>query len=97
MHFKNFDKYRSNSICPDRHKILFETKGMYNDFLNAYAYDCFYCYRNYVKKNKVFCLSGEALSIVNAKPFLDPLYYPNECRELEYYNDRYGDNLNNLS
>lgn len=90
MNFKNYDKYRGNELCKDRHKILFETKGMYNDFLNYPDYNGFYCYRNYVKKNKILCLSGEPLAIDSGRPYLSTS--GQEFKYLDTYNNRYSYN-----
>lgn len=97
--FRNFYKLRDDEeFLKDKHCIFFETKGMYNDFLNANDYHTYYCYRNRVKKNKIFCLSGRALSISTAYPFLENEYGPDERPvSLTGYNERYGEYLNYLS
>ena len=51
--FKNARAKNRNIITPEgkkKHNILFETRGMYNDFLLNYEFEGYYCYRNYVKK-----------------------------------------------
>jgi len=56
-----FDRNRNwiNNQNTKKHNILLDTKGMYNDFLNATDYD-YYCVRNKVRRNKIISISGKA-------------------------------------
>ena len=90
--FENARKQNCNIIGitgEKKHNILFETRGMYNDFLLNKDFQGYYCYRNYVKKTKIISLSGIPLSIYNTKPF-QRICEPNYNNSDEYA-DRYGE------
>jgi hypothetical protein len=70
-----------------KHNIIFDTKGMYNDMLNAHsAY--YICYRNKVNHNKIISVSGKAPCLCCGETVLREDY----DRENRFeYNDRYKD------
>ena len=73
---------------PSKFNIIFDTKGMYNDFLNDSSTK-YWCYRNKVKHRKIINISGKApcLCCGNSVPV--------ESEWPEEYNDRF-DNLDTL-
>ena len=54
------DKNRDWIFCNNtrKHNIIFDTKGMYNDFLNDSNFT-YLCFRNKVKRNKIISVSGK--------------------------------------
>ena len=66
-----------------KHNILFDTKIMYNDFLNDTKFH-YMCYRNKVKSNKIISVSGKGNCICCNQSFLQPVDY--NSRD---YNDQY--------
>lgn len=78
-----------NAKGKKKHNILFETRGMYNDFLLNKDFNGYFCYRNYVKKTKIISLSGIPLSIYSTKPFQTLCIH--DCANSDEYTDRYGE------
>jgi hypothetical protein len=66
----------------NKHNILIDTKGMYNDFLNDVDTK-YYCVRNKVKSNKIISVSGKANCICCNSSIIE------EEEDIFYYNDRY--------
>lgn len=67
-----------------KHNILFDTKGMYNDFLNDVSFN-YYCVRNKVKKNKIISVSGKARCLCcNGDALIE-----NSDEDNRDYNERY--------
>lgn len=66
-----------------KHNIIFDSKGMYNDMLNANTYP-YYCVRNKVNKMKIISYSGKAKCLCCKSDILEF----DECAE--YYNERYN-------
>ena len=66
-----------------KHNILWDTKGMYNDMLNDSNTE-YWCYRNKVKSNKIFSVSGKAPCLCCGKSILQRGDYD------DYYNERYS-------
>lgn len=72
-------------------KILIDTRGMYNDFLNDNDYPGYFCYRNKVRKTKVINVSGIPLSIATTKPFKRQSIIYELYKYIDEYNDRFGE------
>ena len=67
----------------EKHNIIFDTKGMYNDMLNDHDTN-YWCVRNKVNHNKVISYSGKAPCLCCGEPVI----YDTED---DYdYNERYG-------
>lgn len=100
--YRDMIRINSNS-CMDSHRnwiennqtyghkrIIFDTKGMYNDYLNDHDTD-YYCYRNTVNHTKIISYSGKALCSCCGEEFLEEYdYCGNE------YNDRYEHTGNDI-
>ena len=80
---ENHRRYINRNQTYGHKRIIFDTKGMYNDYLNDHQTE-FYCYRNAVDHTKVISYSGKALCSCCGQEFL---------KEYDYcgndYNDRY--------
>lgn len=80
---------------PDKrtgHKIIFDTRGMYNDMLNDH-YRKYFCYRNKVKHNKIINVSGKSSCLCCGKPSIEGDFDGrNEWDSWDNieYNDRYN-------
>lgn len=80
-----------------KHNIIFDTLGMYNDYLND-SYTKYYCVRNYVKNNIIIKYSGKAICTCCGTSYIDDSYFINNFYDDEYddecddYNERF-DNL----
>lgn len=73
-----------------KHNIIFDTKGMYNDMLNDHHFH-YWCVRNKVKKNKIISYSGKTSCLCCG----EPVVWENEdlCStwgDPEGYNDKYN-------
>ena len=64
---------------PKKYNIIWDTKAMYNDMLNADIN--YWCYRNKVNKNKIISVSGKATCLCCGK----------QATDLDEYNDNYND------
>lgn len=73
---------------PRKHNILWDTKGMYNDMLNANGVD-YWCYRNKVNKTKIISVSGKAPCLCCGGSVINEESWAGE------YNERYS-NANNV-
>jgi len=76
-----------------KHNIIFDSKGMYNDMLNAQGFE-YWCIRNKVKSTKIISYSGKAPCLC----CMEPVIY--ESDDYDYYcegayNERYG-NVRNV-
>lgn len=67
---------------PQKHNIIWDTKGMYNDMLNDNNTE-YWCYRNKVKHTKILSVSGKTNCLCCNNSILD------EKWDYEDYNDRY--------
>lgn len=85
--------YINSSYCMDRVReyrkmrpikknILWDTKGMYNDMLNAKVN--YWCYRNAVDKTKIISVSGKANCCSCGDPIIEESGYYDE------YNERFN-------
>lgn len=92
-----YNARENDGIIYDRHcktykkKILIDTCGMYNDFLNDNDYPGYFCYRNKVRKTKVINVSGTPLSITTTKPFKRRSVIYELYKYTDEYNDRFGE------
>ena len=68
-------------MAPRKHNIIWETKGMYNDMLNAKVK--YWCVRNKVDHNKIISVSGKAPCLCCGESIVE---YDDWCED---YNDRY--------
>lgn len=74
-----------------KYNILFDTKGMYNDMLNANTYH-YWCVRNKVKKMKIISCSGKAPCLCCSNQVIEDnidYVYEDYDDELDAYNNRY--------
>lgn len=67
---------------PQKHNIIWDTKGMYNDMLNDNKTE-YWCYRNKVEHTKIISVSGKANCLCCNNSIIDEKW---GCEE---YNDRY--------
>lgn len=77
---EDFDFAREDS---KQHRILFDVRGMYNDFANDH-HRPFWCIRNKVKKNKIINISGKSSCLCCGDEVATPADYYDE------YNDKYN-------
>ena len=77
---EDFDFAREDS---KQHRILFDVRGMYNDFANDH-HRPFWCIRNKVKKNKIINISGKSSCLCCG----------DEVATLADYYDEYNDKYN---
>ena len=76
-----------------KHSIIFDTLGMYNDYLN----DChtkYYCVRNYVKNNIIIKYSGKTICTCCGTSYIDDSYYINNACDFYYDEDEDYDDYN---
>ena len=83
---KEYIRYR-----PRKHNIIWDTKGMYNDMLNDHCTQ-YWCYRNKVKYNRVYSVSGKAPCLCCGA---EVPYYNDYDGEYDY-NERYCDTGNTV-
>jgi len=84
----NINKNWIRHKMTNKHNIIFDTKGMYNDMLND-QYTTYYCIRNKVDKNVIISYSGKCNCLGCRNQVIRYNY------EEESYNDRY-DNTGNV-
>lgn len=77
-----------NSGNGKKHSIIFDTSGMYNDFLNDGSNN-YYCYRNKVKKEIIIRYSGKALCTCCGDQYIFNEDRYEDC--WDDYNERFGD------
>lgn len=70
-----------------KHSIIFDTKGMYNDFVSD-KHTVRMCYRNKVKESKIISISGKSNCLVCGKPII----HWDDYWEGYDYQDRYVNN-----
>lgn len=63
-----------------KHNIIFDSKGMYNDMLNAQGFE-YWCIRNKVKSTKIISYSGKAPCLC----CMEPVIYEDD--DYDYYNE----------
>lgn len=88
--------YRNNPKFSKK-KIMFDTRGMYNDMLNDHGTN-YWCIRNEVKKNKIINVSGKTSCLCCGKPSIYGEYdgYDEEtCNSEDDYNSRFK-NVGNI-
>ena len=84
---RNYRRYN-----PRKKNIIFDTNGMYNDFICHYPNLNFWCCRNKVKKTQVICVSGPVKCLCCGGPLLEENECPDEGYEydtIEMYHDRF--------
>lgn len=74
------------------HKILFDTKGMYNDMLND-KNTAYWCIRNKVPHTKIISYSGKAPCLCCRKPIID--LWEDEYWEDDHTPDSYNSRYSN--
>ena len=67
-----------------KHNIIWDTRGMYNDMLNANTYQ-YWCYRNKVNHNKIYSVSGKATCLCCCKSIISESDYDDYD-----YNERFN-------
>jgi hypothetical protein len=67
----------------NRHRILFDTKGMYNDMVNDHSLSL-NCVRNKVKRNKIINISGKCPCLHCGDQIIERAFYDDD------YNERYS-------
>lgn len=54
----------------NKHNIIFDTKGMYNDMLNDHR-QSYWCVRNKVRSNKIISVSGKSVCLRCGQPVIE--------------------------
>ena len=91
IHINNNNQMEKNRVWirtkeANKHNILFDTKGMYNDMLNDH-YTKYWCYRNKVNHNKIISVSGKSVCLCCGSSVIDYNYDSDWDGE---YNERFS-------
>lgn len=94
----NITRNNSNNNYSKDHRIIFDTKAMYNDILNCNME--YICVRNKVKKTKIISVSGKSVcaccgerdfTLRNWNISFDNDYFDDEDEDGEIYNNRFDE------